>query len=185
MTAPKAKRGALAAGSLTAYIALVVAANVITNRLGLIWVAPGLVTTAGTYAAGLALLARDAIQETAGRWAVLGAIGIGAPLSAQYAGAHLAVASAVAFTLAEILDMAVYTRTRKNGWKRAVIASNAAGAVLDTFVFLSIAGFPVTVSTVGGQLLGKILWATIAPIILVSLAAAYRNRRRRPAAVTA
>jgi uncharacterized PurR-regulated membrane protein YhhQ (DUF165 family) len=167
MTRKQAIRATAAVGALIAYISFVVAANVITNRLGLVWVAPGLVTTAGTYAAGLALLARDAVQETAGRWAVLAAIVVGAALSAWLAGAHLALASGVAFLLAEGLDMAVYTRLRERGWVQAVMWSNVAGAVLDTFVFLALAGFPVTASTVTGQLVGKVVWATAAPIAAV------------------
>ena len=161
------KRHLIAAGALTTYVGSVVLANVLTSRLGLVWVAPGLLTTAGTYAAGVALLARDVVQETAGRRAVLVAIVIGAALSAWLAGAHLAVASGVAFLLAEGLDMAVYTRLRECGWARAVIWSNVVGAVLDTFVFLALAGFPVTTTTVGGQLAGKLVWATALPVLVV------------------
>jgi uncharacterized PurR-regulated membrane protein YhhQ (DUF165 family) len=161
------KKIASASLALAAYVGSVVAANVLTAHLGLVWVAPGLVTTAGTYAAGVALLARDVVQETAGRRAVLAAIVVGAALSAWLAGAHLAVASAAAFLLAECLDMAVYTRLRERGWVRAVMWSNAAGAVLDTAVFLTLAGFPVTASTVTGQLVGKVIWATGVPLLAV------------------
>lgn len=153
--------------ALVAYVAAVVLANVLTATYGLVWVAPWLVTTAGTYAAGVALLARDVVQETAGRRAVLAAIVVGAALSAWLAGAHLAVASGAAFLLAEGLDMAIYTRLRARGWARAVMWSNAAGAVLDTFVFLALAGFPVTSSTVIGQLVGKVVWATALPVLVV------------------
>jgi queuosine precursor transporter len=167
VTRKQATRASVGAGAVIAYIGAVVASNVLTAHLGLVWVAPGLVTTAGTYAAGVALLARDAVQETAGRWAVLATIAAGAALSAWLAGAHLAVASGAAFLLAEGLDMAVYTRLRERGWVRAVLWSNVAGAVLDTFVFLTLAGFPVTTTTVGGQLVGKLIWATALPVLVV------------------
>jgi uncharacterized PurR-regulated membrane protein YhhQ (DUF165 family) len=157
----KAAKGAAA---LAAYVAAVVLANVMTARLGQVWVAPGLLVTAGTYAAGLALLARDGVQETLGRWATLAAIGIAALLSARYASSHLALASGVSFLLAEGLDMAVYTRLRRRGRVQAVIWSNVAGAVLDTFLFLALAGLPITAATVGGQLVGKVVWATAAPV---------------------
>ena len=156
-------RGVLA---LTAYIAAIVAANWLTTRYGLVTVAPGLVTTAGIFAAGLALLLRDAVQDTCGwRW-VLAGIGAGAALTALTSPA-LAVASTVAFLLAEVLDTAVYTPLRDRGWARAALASGIVGAVADTYAFLALAGFPITTQTVGGQLVGKTLWATLLPVLIV------------------
>lgn len=159
------RRGALA---LTAYTLAILAANWTTNRYGIVPVGFGLATTAGTYAAGLALLLRDAVQDYAGtRWVFAG-IAAGAALTAITAPA-LAVASAVAFLLAELLDMAVYTPLRERGWARAALASGIAGAVVDTYAFLALAGFPVTAQTVGGQLVGKALWATALPVLVVLL----------------
>lgn len=165
--------------ALVAYVAAVVAANWLTNRYGLVPVWPGLVTTAGTYAAGAALLARDALQDAAGRRMVLAAIVAGAGLSAWLSTPQLALASGTAFLVAETADMAIYTPLRKRGWARAVLASNAAGAVVDTFVFLSLAGFPVTTTTVGGQLVGKVLWATALPVAVVAGFRTIRRAHRR------
>lgn len=152
--------------ALTAYILAIVTANWLTTRYGLVAVAPGLVTTAGTYAAGLALLLRDAVQDTLGwRW-VLAGIATGAVLTAITSPA-LALASATAFLLAELLDMAVYTPLRERGWARAALLSGIAGAVVDTYAFLALAHFPITVQTVGGQLVGKALWATAIPVLVV------------------
>jgi hypothetical protein len=147
------------------YVACIVAANVATDRWGMVWVGPGLAATAGTYAAGFALLARDVLQDTAGRRAVAAAIAVGAVLSWVMASPALALASAAAFTIAEAADMAVYTPLRERGWIRAVTASNAVGAVLDTWVFLLLAGFPVLAS-LPGQLAGK-AWATAIPVAVV------------------
>lgn len=109
------RRGAAA---LTAYILAIVAANWLTTHYGLVHTAPGLVTTAGTYAAGAALLLRDIVQDTLGwRW-VLAGIATGAVLTAATSPA-LALASATAFLLAELLDTAVYTPLRARGWARA------------------------------------------------------------------
>lgn len=172
-TTSRVWRIATATTALSAYVVAVVAANVLTNRYGRWPVAPGLDTTAGTYAAGIALLARDAVQETTGRWAVRAAIGVGALLSAAFAGVHLALASGLSFALAEALDMYVYTRLRERDerrrWVGPVMWSNAAGAVLDTFLFLFVAGFPITVSTVAGQFIGKLVWATAVPVLVVFL----------------
>lgn len=162
--------------TLTAYILAIVAANWATTHYGLVTVAPGLVTTAGTYAAGLALLLRDTVQDTIGwRW-VLAGITAGAALTALTSPA-LALASATAFLLAELLDMAVYTPLRDRGWARAALASGVIGAVVDTFAFLALAGFPITAQTVGGQLVGKALWATALPVLAV--VAVRRVRRGR------
>lgn len=160
--------------AVAAYVIAVVAANWTTSRYGMVTVLPGLATTAGTYAAGAALLARDAVQDAAGRWGVLAAIAAGGALTALTSPA-LAVASTVAFLIAETADMAVYTPLRNRGWARAVLASNVVGAILDTLTFLWLASFPVAAQSVGGQLAGKLLWATLLPVALVT---AWRGWRR-------
>jgi queuosine precursor transporter len=172
------KRQLIAAGALTAYVGSVVMANVLTNHLGLVWVFPGLVTTAGTYAAGIALGARDLLQDTAGKWAVRGAIVVAAVLSGWLAGLSLAAASGLAFVLGEGLDMALYTRWRERGQQaKAILVSNTFGALLDTLVFLSIAT-PTALhvapgqskwDAIPGQLVGKILWATVPFVIIVAI----------------
>ncbi len=163
-----------AATSIAAYATAVVAANWLTTRYGMITVLPGLATTTGTYAAGAALLARDAVQDTAGRWGVLAAIASGGALTTLTSPA-LAAASTAAFLIAECADMAVYTPLRHRGWARSVLASNAVGAVLDTLVFLTLAHFPVTGQSVGGQLAGKLLWATLLPVLLVTAVRRWRR----------
>lgn len=159
-----------AAVSVTAFLTLIVAANWMTSTYGLIPVGFGLVTTAGTWAAGLVLLARDLVQDTAGHRIMLASIGAGALLSALLANPQIALASGIAFALSELLNWAVYTPIRRHGWARAVIPSNIAGAFLDTVVFLSIAGFPVWVA-VPGQMLAKTV-ATLAVVIPVVVARA-------------
>ena len=164
-------RGALA---LTTYILAIAAANYLTTRYGLIPDGFGLITTAGTYAAGAALLLRDIVQDTCGwRW-VLAGIAAGAALTAVTSPA-LAVASTAAFLLAELLDMAVYTPLRDRGWARAALASGIVGAVVDTYAFLALAGFPITGQTVGGQLVGKTLWATLLPVTVIVAARMVRR----------
>jgi uncharacterized PurR-regulated membrane protein YhhQ (DUF165 family) len=157
------------AAALAAYAGSIAAANWLTNRYGMVPVAPGLLTTAGTYAAGAALLARDVVQDALGRWWVLAGITAGAAITG-FTSPSLALASTAAFLVAETADMAVYTPLRSRGWARAVLASNVVGAVLDTLVFLWLAGFPLSSATVGGQLVGKLAWATALPVAVVMLA---------------
>lgn len=145
---------------LLAYVACIAAANLATTYWGLVPAGFGLLVTTGTYAAGLALGLRDALQDIAGiRWVFVG-IAIGVIVSAIGGDTRIALASAAAFLLAETADLAVYTPLRKRGFRRAVIASNAVGAVIDTAVFLAIAGFPFTTGLVVGQLLVKAVWVT-------------------------
>ncbi|RUP66739.1 hypothetical protein SSPNP10_15870 [Streptomyces sp. NP10] len=160
--------------ALTAYAGAITAANWLTARHGMVHVGLGLTTTAGTFAAGAALLARDAVQETLGRrWAVAG-IGIGTALTAVTSPA-LAFASAAAFVVAEAADMGVYTPLRTRGWARAALASGVVGALVDTLLFLHLAAFPITTATVGGQLVGKIAWATLLPVLLVVAVRGWRR----------
>jgi uncharacterized PurR-regulated membrane protein YhhQ (DUF165 family) len=162
------------AAAVSAYITSIAAANYLTSRYGLVHVAPGLLTTAGTYAAGAALLLRDVVQDTLGRAWVLAGIAAGALLTWATSPA-LAIASAAAFLVAECADMAVYTPLRDRGWAKAVLASNAVGAIADTLLFLFLAGFPLTTAAVSGQLVGKLAWATLLP---VAVALAVRQARR-------
>lgn len=139
-----------------AFLGCIVAANVVTTHYGLVPLGFGLVTTAGTFFAGLTFALRDELQETGGRRWVVALILAGAVLSYVLSAPFIAVASGVAFLLSELADFAVYTPLRRRGYVTAAIASNVVGAVVDTFLFLSIAGFPVTVETVTGQIIGKV-----------------------------
>lgn len=148
------------------YIAAILAANLLTNSLGMVPVGFGLVVTAGTFAAGFALLARDFVHRVGGVRLVFGCIGVGAVLSWLTTTPSLALASTIAFAGAELVDLAVFAPLRRKGFIRAAVASNVVSAPIDTVLFLSIAGFPVTLVTVGGQFVGKVLWATLVPVAL-------------------
>lgn len=139
----------------------VLLANLLTSHYGLVAAGFGLLVPAGTYAAGLALGLRDALHHVGGvRW-VLAAIAGGIALSALLGDGRIALASAVAFGVAELLDLLVYVPLRRRGWRRAVAGSNAVGALVDTLLFLTLAGFPLTWQAVGGQLLVKAVWMTL------------------------
>jgi uncharacterized PurR-regulated membrane protein YhhQ (DUF165 family) len=164
---------ALAAGL---FAGSVTAANTLTAHYGLIGVGLGLTATAGTYAAGLCLLARDWLHDIAGRTAVLAAIAAGGAASAVMAGPRLALAAA-AFVVSELADLVVYQPLRRRGFLRAVVASNAVGAPVDTILFLALAGFPIW-TAVPGQLLAKAT-ATAVPVAVVLLTRAVLRHRQR------
>lgn len=175
-----AERSKAALGvAVVAYVAAVVLANVVTERLGLVSVGFGLLVTAGTYAAGFALLARDFVHRFGGRGWALAAIAIGGGLSWALSSPALAVASTVAFVSAEMVDLGVYEPIRRvKGFVQGALVSNIVSAPVDTFVFLSLAGFPLTVETVVGQFVGKVLWATALPLSLYWLGRRWFASRR-------
>lgn len=157
-------------------LACVVLANMATARFGLVSAGFGLLVTAGTYLAGLALAVRDALDRVGGLVWTLPTIGAGIALSAWLASPALALASAVAFGLGELVDLAVFRQLRQRSMAGAVAGSNAAGAVVDTLVFLPLAGFAVTAAAVGGQVLVKAGWVTLAALLALALVRSVRSR---------
>jgi uncharacterized PurR-regulated membrane protein YhhQ (DUF165 family) len=175
------------------FIATILAANYVTTQYGMVPVGFGLMATAGTYCAGLTFVLRDLVQDgleapadrvtrwlrargirwTPGRmndsiqFAALGALIVaGAALSYAVSAPAIALASATAFLLSESADFAVYSPLRDRGYIRAALASNFVGAVVDTAVFLGIAGFPLS-QAFAGQMAGKVA-VTLAVVVLVA-----------------
>lgn len=139
------------------FLLIVIGTNAITVTLGVVeWF--GVAATAGTWLAGFALVARDAVHDRHGpRW-VAGCILAGAMISAAFSPA-LALASAAAFLLSELADFAIYAPLRQRGHIRAAIASNVAGSIVDSLIFLAIAGFPLTL--IWGQVGIKVATTTV------------------------
>lgn len=160
-----------------AFLACILAANFVTSRFGLVPVGFGLVATAGTYFAGLTFVLRDSLHDMAGRGWTLAVIGAGAVLSFLVADPRIAAASAAAFLLAEVADLLVYAPLRRRGYIRAAVASNIAGALVDTLVFLTVAGFPVAAAA-PGQIVGKLLVTAAAVLVVLGVRA---GRRAVPA----
>jgi hypothetical protein len=134
----------------------VVLANWLTNRYGLVPIGFGLLVTAGTFAAALSLIGRDWVQTaTNRRWAVPVLILAAALLSAVVASPALAVASGLAFLVSELVDWSVFTPLRDRSLPLAVVVSSLVAAPVDTVLFLQVAGFPVTIAAVAGQVLVK------------------------------
>jgi queuosine precursor transporter len=155
---------------LVGYIATIFAANWAISTFGIIPVGFGLVAPAGVYFAGLAFTFRDLTQEYLGRrWTVV-AIIVGAGLSALVS-PQFAFASGTAFLFSELIDFAVYTPLLQRYWLGAVAASNIAGLVMDSALFLTLAfgslGF------LPGQVVGK-GWMTLLAVIMLGAWRGYR-----------
>lgn len=164
------KRYTLAGIVAGAFLGCIIAANYVTTRYGFVPVGFGVQATAGTYFAGLAFVLRDTLQDAAGKRAVLGVIVAGAALSYLVSAPFIALASGLAFLVSETVDLGIYTPLRERGYLRAAVASNLAGSVVDTVLFLWVAGFPIWASF-SGQMLGK-LSITLAVVLLVATARA-------------
>lgn len=133
-------------------------------------VAPGLTAPSGVLMIGLALVLRDLVQRNLGvKWAA-GAIVGGAILSAFVAAPALVIASAVAFLISEMADLAVYTPLQKKGLVRAVFASSMVGLVIDSAIFLYLAFG--NLDFISGQIIGKV-W-----MVLLALPIIHLMRRR-------
>lgn len=147
-------------------------ANWVTTDYGFIPVGFGFEATAGTLFAGVMLASRDAVQDALGRWAVVLMIVLGTTISLLISAPQIAIAAAVAFGVAELLDFAVYTPIRSRSiigdkrWAVAVVLSNIVGAFADTVIFLGIAfGIDAIMPALAGQMVGK-MWATVAYLVI-------------------
>ena len=151
-----------------AYMATVPLANWMIGHVGtvcvpqgpcLLPVAPGLLAPSGVIVIGAALVLRDLVQRRAGIAVSLACIAVGAVLSAFLAPPALVIASVAAFTVSELADFAVYTPLARKHFVAAVAASVAAGAAVDSALFLWLAFG--SLEHVEGQFVGK-LYAALA-----------------------
>jgi uncharacterized PurR-regulated membrane protein YhhQ (DUF165 family) len=138
-----------------------------------------LMAPSGAYAAGITFVARDVVQRTIGRrWSLLIIIP-GAILTALL-DVRLALASTSAFLFSESVDFLVYTPLQRRGFVRAVVASGLVAAVVDSLLFLSIAGIPLAVA-LPGLLLGK-FWVMLVAAPVAALLRSWLGQAT-PAAV--
>jgi len=157
-----------------AFVATVFAANWAINRWGIVSVGFGLHAPAAVYFAGLAFSLRDLVQRLLHKKAVVAAIVVGAVCSA-FVSPHLAFASGSAFLVSELCDFVVYTPLARRRPVLAIAASNTVGAVVDSYVFLSLAFG--SLALFWGQVVGK-TWVTLATVaLLVPFRLARRNER--------
>jgi uncharacterized PurR-regulated membrane protein YhhQ (DUF165 family) len=136
----------------------------------LIPVAPGLMAPSGVLMIGVALVLRDLVQRRLGLGYAFIAILAGALISAGLAPPALVLASAAAFLLSELADLAVYTPLARRRLVVAVVASSLVGLVVDSVIFLWLAFG--SLDFLGGQIVGK-TWMVLLSIPFV----AYLRRR--------
>ena len=169
--------GALAAFGATIPIANWMIGNVgtvcVPNGPCLIPVAPSIMAPSGVLMIGLALVLRDLVQRRLGRAWSLGAIVVGALISAMLAPAALVVASTAAFFLSELADFLVYTPLQRRRLVLAVMTSSLVGLTVDSLVFLYLAFG--SLEFLGGQIIGK-SWMVLISIPFIRM---IRDRDQR------
>ena len=158
---------------LVAFILTIPAANWMIGNVGavcpenspcLIPVGFELMAPSGVIMVGLALVLRDLVQRRLGKLWALGAIVVGALLSALIAPQALVLASGAAFLVSELADFAVYTPLQKKRLVLAVFMSGVVGLVVDSILFLQLAFG--SLEFLSGQIIGKTWMIVLAlPII--------------------
>jgi len=115
---------------------------------------------------GLAFVLRDLVQRRLGFGFAAAAVVLGAALSALLAPPQLVIASGVAFLLAEMADLLVYTPLQRRRLVLAVFASSIVGLIVDSIVFLQLAFG--SLEFLWGQVVGK-SWAVLAALPFVMM----------------
>jgi uncharacterized PurR-regulated membrane protein YhhQ (DUF165 family) len=151
-----------------AYVGTIVLANWASTHWPALRVGP-LTVPAGTLWAGATFTLRDLLHDALPAPGVAAAIAVGTGLSWQLASPRIATASVVAFAISELLDTVVYARLRTHSWLRAAVASNVAGLVVDSVLFVPLAFG--SFAAVAGQILGKTIATGLAVAVLMTVQA--------------
>jgi queuosine precursor transporter len=182
------QRARWAAAAFTVYAGAIVASNWMISHVGiptvpggphLTPVGFGLYAPSGVWAAAVSFPARDLVQRTGGRWLGIIAIVVGAGVSYLISAPIIAVASGVTYLFSETADFLVYTPLQRRWFVPAVVASGCVAAVVDSVLFLHLAGLPTGTAAVAGLVLGKV-WVQLAagPVT-------WKMRKAAPVAVPA
>lgn len=127
----------LLVAAVLAMIAVVTASNI------LVQVPLGDWLTWGAFTYPLAFLVTDLTNRrfgpAAARRVVLVGFALAVALSWWLATPRLAIASGTAFLAAQLLDIAVFDRLRRQAWWKAPIVSSVASSIVDTAIFFSLA----------------------------------------------
>ncbi|WP_341223398.1 queuosine precursor transporter [Loktanella salsilacus] len=150
-----------------AMAAIVVASNILVQFL----ILDGLLTW-GAFTYPLAFLVTDLMNRIYGvsaarRVVLVGLVAgivcslIGSQIQLEFGPAvpvRVAIASATAFGVAQLLDIAVFNRLRMGVWWLAPLGSTLVSSVVDTVIFFSIA-FAATFNSFSAGAADQVIWA--------------------------
>lgn len=162
---------ALAVAYLTSIVLAVVAIAIwgVVPIIGTELMAP-----AGVYVVGFTLVLRDLLHDYISRLDMAVLIVAGALLSALVS-PQLALASGLAFLIAEGLDALIYGPVRERlGQVRGIVLSNAVSIPVDSIIFLLLAFG--SLQFFWGQVAGKAIATVLAIVVIVAIRAVRRAR---------
>jgi hypothetical protein len=118
------------------YIAAIVTANLLVW-----WLGPWFSPFNAFVLIGLDLTLRDVLHERLGRLQLIAVIFVGGIITwlVNPGAKHIAIASAIAFTLAAFADWLTYSFLRGKSWLVRANGSNVIGAAVDSIVFPTLA----------------------------------------------
>lgn len=147
--------------AITVYAAAMTIANLLVAVFG-----PVITPVNAFVLIGLDLALRDWLHVRLRLWQMGTLIGVTGLLTylLNDAAANIAIASAVSFTLAALVDWLVFSKLR-GSWMRRSVGSNVAGAAVDSLVFPTIAFGSLMPVIVLSQFVAKVtggwLWAKL------------------------
>lgn len=125
--------------SIIIYLLSIFVANLSFTYLPMLELPLGLMLPPGTFLVGFIFVFRDYAQRAVGNW-VYAAMAAGVVLSYVMADPFVAIASAVAFAISEVIDALVFSVSKKP-LKDRILLSSAASTPIDSAVFLVMIGF--------------------------------------------
>jgi uncharacterized PurR-regulated membrane protein YhhQ (DUF165 family) len=163
-----------AAVAFAVYVASIVGANWMITHVGtpgpgahVLPVGFGLKAPSGVYLAAATFVARDVVQRFSGLRIGVAAIVIGATVSLLFS-TTLGLASGATFLCSETCDFLVYTPLQARNFPLAVVGSGFVGDLVDSTLFLTLAGIPLSVAW-PGQVVGK-AWVVLAGGVFAAVA---------------
>jgi uncharacterized PurR-regulated membrane protein YhhQ (DUF165 family) len=156
------------------YLGAVITANLLSAHFG-----PSISIVNAFFLIGLTLTVRDRAHDLFEHhrfWKLAALILAGSVVSLALGAGRVAIASAVAFAVAEGADAILYHAMRRWRWLARSNGSNLLGAALDSLIFPTIAFGGVLWAITGGQFLAKFAGGFLFSLLLVGL------RRPREAA---
>jgi uncharacterized PurR-regulated membrane protein YhhQ (DUF165 family) len=148
--------------AIIAYAFAMTAANLLIVKFG-VWMSP----VNSFFLIGLTLVLRDWLHIRLKSWqmALLIAASGGITYLLNPAAAHIAIASSVAFSLAALVDWAIFAKAKGTWFKRSNV-SNVASAAVDSVAFPTIAFGVLMPEIVAAQFASKIVGGFIWSVLL-------------------
>lgn len=139
------------------YVAAMLLANLLVSKFG-----PAISPVLAFFLIGFDLTMRDWLHVRLRAWQMVGLIGVAGALTYALnpAAGMIAVASAVVFTSAALVDWATFTRLR-GSWLFRANGSNVAGATVDSLIFPTLAFGALMPHIVALQFVAKVAGGAI------------------------